>query len=408
MNRQTILGLLTFALSLSASRQSFAQHRVRCPQGQHESGHHHCCGAGEAWVEERSACICIEPAECRAAAAAATAAAAAANNPPVETPPPNNPPPNNPPPNNPSVVTPVATPATPPAGNCPEGMVYISAGTFSMGAPSGDGEADESPQHTVTLGAFCIDRTEVTLSQYRQCLYAGTCTTPYPTIQMSGLPPSEVPFWSTFCNGARNDRDNHPVNCVDWTQASTYCHAHNNGSLPSEAQWEYAARGSQGRRFPWGNTPPAATNLNACGAECPSVGERPGRPRWAVMFQDTDRFDTTAPVGSYPTGATPTGIMDMSGNVMEWTNDWYGPYASGLATDPTGAASGSMRVARGAAHWQSSNPATARAADRASGAPTNRLATLGFRCVAAPVAPPPPPPPPPPAEPPPTTGRHRH
>jgi len=186
---------------------------------------------------------------------------------------------------------------------------------------------------------------------------------------------------------------------VDWTPASTFCHGHNNGSLPTEAQWEFAARGPEGRRFPWGAQDPGAGRLNACGSECPSVGERPGRAPWAVMFQDTDRFDSTAPVGSYAAGATPTGIMDLAGNVMEWTADWYGPYAAGPANNPTGPVSGAERVARGPAHWQSSNPALVRGSDRAHGAPTNRLATLGFRCVAPPIpaAPPAPVAPPPPA-----------
>jgi formylglycine-generating enzyme required for sulfatase activity len=207
---------------------------------------------------------------------------------------------------------------------------------------------------------------------------------------MRSLPASEASFWSTFCNGARTDRDTHPINCVDWSQAQALCQSRG-GRLPTEAEWEFTARGADGRRAPWGGTPPAANLLNACGAECPSIGERPNRARWPVMFDRTDGYDTTAPVGSYLQGASPFGVQDLIGNVLEWTGDWFGPYTAtpSPVANPTGPATGTQRVARGGVHWQSSNAQQARSAVRLPGDPTWRLATLGFRCAASPGSTPP-------------------
>ena len=194
---------------------------------------------------------------------------------------------------------------------CPSDMVHVAGGTFLMGSPTGRGSYHEYPQHQVTLTGYCIDKTEVTVAAYMQCVASGKCT--------AAQEPSAEGF-DSLCNGTRADRQNHPVNCVDWNQAAAYC-AWAKKRLPSEAEWEYAARGSEGRTYPWGNEAPSAKRLNACGSECRALGKRQGKD-WAVIYEDSDGWEATAPVGSFQRGASPFGVLDMAGNVWEWTADW--------------------------------------------------------------------------------------
>src|SRR5262249_12710325 len=143
---------------------------------------------------------------------------------------------------------------------------------------------------------------------------------------------------SPYCN--RADRGDHPVNCVDWNQAATYCRS-SGRRLPTEAEWEYAARGSDGRLYPWGNEPPDARRLNACGRECVAFGKRLGR-EFRAMYDGDDGWETTSPVGSFPAGASPFGALDMAGNVWEWTADWGGSYAGVPVSNPRGPATGTV------------------------------------------------------------------
>ena len=184
-------------------------------------------------------------------------------------------------------------------GTCPTGMVFIAGTSFLMG--DSDGLLFDSPAHRVTLSSYCIDRTEVTVSAYRACTDSG-CTTP------------ELGFeCALYGNWTRTDHENHPINCVYWTQARAYCRS-GGGDLPTEAQWEYAARGNDGRRYPWGSAVPSN---EGCWGHSPGDGE------------------LTCPVGSFPAGASPFGLLDMAGNVSEWTADWYWPYSAGPTCNPT-------------------------------------------------------------------------
>ncbi len=246
-----------------------------------------------------------------------------------------------------------------PVESCRAGMVLIPAATFLMGAAAGQGSEGDQPEHAVAVRAFCIDRTEVTVAAYRSCVEAGRCLAAPALADWPEAAPSERARLSAWCNADRADRADHPVNCVDWPQATAYC-AWASGRLPTEAEWEYAARGTDGRMFPWGNQGPAPTLLNACGSECVRLG-RSVRAGWDSLYAGDDGWATTSPVGRYASGASPFGLLDMAGNVLEWTSDWHGPYhPSPVAPDnPSGPREGNHRVIRGGS-WRSSDDARVR------------------------------------------------
>jgi formylglycine-generating enzyme required for sulfatase activity len=216
--------------------------------------------------------------------------------------------------------------------------VYVPAGEFTMGA--GDGEADERPVHRVVVDAFWIMRTEVTNAQYDRCVRAGVCTAPDNDVWR------DVRFAE------------HPVTHVSWEQASTYAQWVG-GSLPTEAQWEKAARGVDLRTYPWGNAEPTANLLN---------------------FEGSGIGGTSA-VGSYPAGASPYGALDMAGNVWEWVNDWYGEeyYSQSPSDNPPGPETGTYRVLRGGS-WGYGDYVV-RSADRNGVGPDFWSDLNGFRCV---------------------------
>jgi formylglycine-generating enzyme required for sulfatase activity len=247
---------------------------------------------------------------------------------------------------------------------CPDGMVRVPSGTFAMGSPDGVGDDDEHPRHEVTVSALCIDRTEVMVKAYEVCVAAKRCTAPHREI-------------SQYCN--QPDRGDHPVNCVDWNQAVAYCRWLGK-RLPTEAEWEYAARGSDGRLYPWGNEPPSASRLNACGSECVAWGKRVLGRAWPAMYDADDGWVTTAPVGSFPEGASPFGALDMAGNVWEWTADWRGSYPASVVTDPRGPQTGSARINRGNG-WHGHLAVEVRAAVRSADDPAVSTNSTGLRCA---------------------------
>jgi formylglycine-generating enzyme required for sulfatase activity len=202
--------------------------------------------------------------------------------------------------------------------------VDVPAGELLMGAdPEADPDAfsSESPRTLIVLDAYRIGRHEVTNAQYARCVRAGACGEPGRTEQY----------------GDPRYRD-HPAVHVTWYDAQTFCNWVG-GRLPTEAEWEYAARGPEGTIFPWGNELDGAS-LNFCDANCASA--------WAEQNID-DGYAGTAPVGSYPQGASWCGAQDMAGNVWEWTTSLYRPYpyqADDGREEPTSTGS---RVLRGGA-----------------------------------------------------------
>ena len=256
-------------------------------------------------------------------------------------------------------------------------MVLVPAGSFGMG--SAGGEPNEAPVHGVTLSAFCIDRTEVTVGAYAACVAHDDCVRAPDTVRDDGYTAADVALWSRACNGSRKDRAAHPINCVDWDQAATFCAA-TGRRLPTEAEWEYAARGGDGRVYPWGNGAPARL-VNACDRACVAMLARLAHYELETAFDDDDGWEATAPVGSFA-NASPFGALDMAGNVWEWTADWIGPYPDGAQRDPTGSASGTARVFRGGG-WFDADAEHMRAVTRYANLPGNRYAALGFRCAAS-------------------------
>jgi formylglycine-generating enzyme required for sulfatase activity len=225
--------------------------------------------------------------------------------------------------------------------------IYIPAGDFLMGSSTNDtlAESDEFPQHTVRLDAYWIDQHEVTNAQYAKCVAAGVCA-----------PPHQFNSHTLNVYYGLHDYEDHPVLYVDWYEACAYC-AWVGGSLPSEAQWEKAARGNDGRLYPWGNTQPEPDYLN-----------------YNQIVLDTTR------VCAFPEGNSPYGICDLAGNVSEWVTDWYGNtyYTNSPSENPQGPAQGDAKVIRGG-NWSYSD-AGVRAANRIAAGPDFSNYNIGFRC----------------------------
>ena len=261
---------------------------------------------------------------------------------------------------------------------CPPGMIAISGGSFFMG--SDDGLASEKPSHRVELAPFCIDRFEVTTSSYKACSDGGRCKRAGTTNDYDGLTDTDRKAFDPLCNARDPDgHGTHPINCVDWDMAENYCREQKK-RLPTEAEWEFSARGPDGRKYPWGDEDPTAGLLNACGKECAIWGKKNGVETKA-MYDADDGFPNTAPVGSFPKGASRYGVEDVVGNVWEWVADWNGSYTGDDQKDPKGPASGEARVIRGGA-WNGSYPTWVRPTFRYRNAPTARSHGIGFRCAA--------------------------
>jgi formylglycine-generating enzyme required for sulfatase activity len=244
-------------------------------------------------------------------------------------------------------------------------MVEIPGGTFEMGSDAPAAHGSERPVHRVTLKTFRLDRTEVTVGAYAECVRAGACREPEPYVDQRGN-------YRIFCNWKNPDnRLLHPINCVDFEMATSFCRwAHKR--LPTEEEWEYGAREGRGGVYPWGDDMPDETRLNACGAGCRDNLVTKGFPAPPPLYEANDDWPETAPVGSFPAGASAHGILDMAGNVWEWTASEYAPYDGG----PTE----KKRVLRGGS-WGGGDPRTERATGRFRLAPETSAQFLGFRCA---------------------------
>src|SRR5581483_4006755 len=250
-----------------------------------------------------------------------------------------------------------------------ERMARIPGGSFMMGAD--DGDQDELPVHQVTIGPFEMDLTEVTMAAYRECVRAGACAVPDATVDWLYITPEARAWYSQFCNWDKPDRERHPMNCVALRQARGYC-AWAGKRLPTEEEWEYAARGRDGRHYPWGNDPPGPHLVNALHAEHAALRGKKAEAGGAPS-QRGDTWAGTAPVGSFPGGRSPHGLLDMAGNVWEWTTSRYCPYGHNACDSPD-------LVLRGGG-WNVSRPEILRATYRFRSPPAYRYDLVGFRCA---------------------------
>jgi formylglycine-generating enzyme required for sulfatase activity/tRNA A-37 threonylcarbamoyl transferase component Bud32 len=267
---------------------------------------------------------------------------------------------------------------------CPAGMIFHPGGPTILGAKDLHGaNGDARLTHAATLSPYCLDRTEVTVRAYEECVGAGMCERTPNDVSYEGVTDATRKVYTPFCNARKPDRLDHPINCVDWTMASAFC-AWKKARLPTEAEWELAARGMQQHDYPWGDEPPDEKHLNAAGAEYSRWAEGAAM-KVETMFPGDDGFQGTAPVGSFPSGASQLGVLDLAGNVWEWTADWYGPYTSAAVIDPKGPETGTRRVVRGGAFngfmfdW-------AKPAYRWKSLPESYNHGIGFRCAADPKA----------------------
>jgi formylglycine-generating enzyme required for sulfatase activity len=279
--------------------------------------------------------------------------------------------------------------AAPPPATCPDEMLKIPGGKFFMGSDEKDALDFEKPSHNVTLSPFCIDRFEVTTQDFKTCSDAGECKRGSISNDWPGITDRQRKTYDPLCNLRDADsRAKHPINCVDWEMADIYCKAKKK-RLPTEAEWEFAARGPDGRKYPWGDDPPSGKFLNACGRECLAWGKRNAVTDLIGMYPDDDGWPTTAPVGSFPKGASRYGVEDVDGNVWEWVSDWYAAYTSEPAFDPTGPPEGEAHVIRGGA-WNGGYPSWVRPTFRFRAPPTQLSHGFGFRCAKIFGSPPPP------------------
>jgi formylglycine-generating enzyme required for sulfatase activity len=227
----------------------------------------------------------------------------------------------------------------------PVDMAEVPAGEFMMGSQTGD--SDEQPAHKVYVDAFSMDMYEVTVGQYSAFL------------QTTGVnSPSD---WKAMNQPAYQKR---PVANVDWADAAAYCKWAGK-RLPTEAEWEKAARGTDGRLYSWGNDPPTQRHANY------------GKTK-------SNNHGVLAPVGTLEDGKSPYGIYDMAGNVWEWVSDWYAGdyYMNSPSHNPTGPASGESKVLRGGA-WDS-DPQHLRSTLRYFHRSGHQHKNYGFRCAKTP------------------------
>ncbi|MEZ0395618.1 MAG: SUMF1/EgtB/PvdO family nonheme iron enzyme [Anaerolineales bacterium] len=223
-------------------------------------------------------------------------------------------------------------------------FIYVPAGAFLMGDAQAE-EGDNIPAHQVSLDGFWMHQSEVTNRMYAQCVAAGVCS-----------PPVSAP--GTANRFQDNRYQNHPVVNVTWQEALDYCEWIG-GTLLTEAQWEWAARGETGDPYPWGDEDPSCSRLNYADCALPSF---------------------TTLVNSYPLGLSPFNAADMAGNVFEWVYDWYGEdyYANSPASNPTGPETGEQRVVRSSG-FRTAEPLLP-VTKRFSQTPDTRRDDLGFRC----------------------------
>jgi formylglycine-generating enzyme required for sulfatase activity len=238
-------------------------------------------------------------------------------------------------------------------------MVSLPGGRFWLANRTGP--LGDTPTN-VSVRPFLLDVTEVTVAAYGECVRAGRCTAAAASVRWDTLRGGDRASWARFCNQDRADRADHPVNCVDWGQARSYC-AWAGKRLPTEDEWEWAARnGGDATPFPWGAAPPG------------------DRPCWSGPPSDADprEREGTCAAGSHPEDVSAAGVKDLGGGVSEWTRT-----DQVVGADSRGRDGSTARVFRGGA-WADREPFQVSSAARSAGLPERRDPRLGFRCASDP------------------------
>ena len=242
-------------------------------------------------------------------------------------------------------------------------LVYIAPGDFVMGSnqkKTVGTEHNDMPEHTVYLDGYWIDKTPITIAMYKKCVDANKCTKPFTNGGGDILTARFLLQYNI------SDFNNYPVVGITWRQATDYC-SWARRRLPTEAEWEKAARGTDGRTYPWGESEPASNLLNANNTS-------------------DDGYSAWSPVGEYLDGASPYRVLDMAGNVQQWTADWYDAdyYSNSPLRNPTGPQTVllSQRVLRGGSYFDIySDPEKYSNFTRNGLAPDLNSPTIGFRCA---------------------------
>lgn len=242
-------------------------------------------------------------------------------------------------------------------------MVLIPAGSFWMGCNETadfDCAPDEFPYHKVTITKYYMDKTEVTVEAFQKCVDEGVCNH-----RMDNCRYNNGQNWVNGVLPSEYKGINQPMVCVTWTQAQEYCNWAGK-RLPSEAEWEKAARGTDGRKYPWGHEK-LSCDYAAWGD---GSGCGKGEGAWSVCNKS-------------PTGDSPYGLCDMAGNVSEWVSDWYSSdyYSSSPTTNPTGPNDGSERVCRGGSFNDDYTPYFRASSRNHANPPEYAYCALGFRCA---------------------------
>jgi formylglycine-generating enzyme required for sulfatase activity len=267
-------------------------------------------------------------------------------------------------------------------------MVNIPAGNFDMGYrdfdPTDNRYTMQQPQHTVYLDEYWMDKTEVTNAMFAVFVADTQYVTEVETIGNGYVAADPVTYWVKVDGASwRTPRgpdstivgfENHPVVQVTWNDANAYCRWAGR-RLPTDAEWEKAARGTDMRLYPWGNDDPTGELANF-----PDTNLYQYLKFEVLNNGIDDGYAYTAPVGSYPKGASPYGILDMAGNAWEWVSDWFGAdyYKHAPAQNPAGPSSGEMHIIRGGSYDASYGDS---AVNRAADWPDGRSASLGIRCA---------------------------
>ncbi|MGO8997381.1 MAG: SUMF1/EgtB/PvdO family nonheme iron enzyme [Polyangiaceae bacterium] len=268
--------------------------------------------------------------------------------------------------------------ATPPAKDCGPSMAAIAETVFPMGNRSADATADEKPVHMVVVKAFCMDKMEVSARQYALCVSDGKCDPAERTAYWDGVTAIDHARFDQECSASVSDSHlTHPMNCVSWLSARKYCQAQGK-RLPTEPEWEYAARGGEGsvRLYPWGSQPPTSDLVNTCDPTC----YKRLHPAWDGGALATgervlpDLWPNTAPVTEFAQDVSLFGVRQMGGNVSEWVEDAYAPF------DGSTSSAEEFRVVRGG-NWAEAFGPLNRSTFRRPYDRKTRRPEIGFRCA---------------------------